>query len=403
METLRIAVTALRTNKLRSFLTLLGVIIGVMTVIAVVSIVTGLNDFVTEQLFSLSPDVFIITQFGIITSQEEFLEALKRKRISVDDARAVDRLCASCGAVGISARSNQMVKRGGQKLEDVQISGTTANMAALSNLDLEAGRFFVESEVDHATPIVVIGSDVRSELFGQLDPLGRLIWIEGAPFKVVGLMRKQGAVLGRNQDRQVYVPLGTFRKQFGTRRSLTLFVRPADGMAGLERAQDDVRGIMRARRHTPFGAKDPFGLVSAGAVEAVWKQVSAGAFALVIFISGISLVVGGIVIANIMLVSVIERTREIGIRRALGARKADIRRQFLAEAVMLSLGGGLAGVALGMLISWGLSSAFPLPTKVTPGLVAVGLLLSVVTGFFAGYFPARKAANLTPIEALRYE
>ncbi len=403
METLRIAVIALRTNKLRSFLTLLGVIIGVMTVIAVVSIVTGLNDFVTEQLFSLSPDVFVVTQFGIITSQEEFLEALKRKRINVDDARAVERLCASCGAVGVSARSNQTVKREGDKLEDVQINGTTANMGVLSNLDLEAGRFFVDSEVDHAAQMVVIGSDVRTELFGQIDPLGRLMWIEGRPFKVIGLMRKQGAVLGRNQDKQVYVPLGTFRKQFGTRRSLTLFVRPAEGMAGLEKTQDDVRGILRARRHTPFGAKDPFGLISAGAVEAVWRQITAGAFALVIFISGISLVVGGIVIANIMLVSVIERTREIGIRRALGARKKDIRRQFLAEAVMLSLGGGLAGVALGMLIAFGLSAAFPLPTKVTPGLVAVGLLLSVVTGFFAGYFPARKAANLTPIEALRYE
>ncbi len=403
METLRIAVTALRTNKLRSFLTLLGVIIGVMTVIAVVSIVTGLNDFVTEQLFSLSPDVFVITQFGIITSQEEFLEALKRKRINVDDARAVERLCSACGAVGISARSNQTLKREGEKLDEVQVNGTTANMAVLSNLDLEAGRFFVDSEVEHAAPMVVIGSDIKTELFGQLDPLGRLVWVEGKPFKVIGLLRKQGAVLGRNQDKQVFVPLGTFRKQFGTRRSLTLFVRPAEGMSGLEKAQDEVRGILRARRHTPFGGKDPFGLISAGAVEAVWRQISAGAFALVIFISGISLVVGGIVIANIMLVSVIERTREIGIRRALGAQKKDIRRQFLAEAVMLSLGGGLAGVALGMLIAWGLSAAFPLPTKVTPGLVSVGLLLSVVTGFFAGYFPARKAANLTPIEALRYE
>ncbi len=282
-------------------------------------------------------------------------------------------------------------------------TGPPPTWRCLSNLDLEAGRFFVDSEVEHAAPMVVIGSDIKTELFGQLDPLGRLVWIEGKPFKVIGLLRKQGAVLGRNQDKQVFVPLGTFRKQFGTRRSLTLFVRPAEGMSGLEKAQDEVRGILRARRHTPFGGKDPFGLISAGAVEAVWRQISAGAFALVIFISGISLVVGGIVIANIMLVSVIERTREIGIRRALGAQKKDIRRQFLAEAVMLSLGGGLAGVALGMLIAWGLSAAFPLPTKVTPGLVTVGLLLSVVTGFFAGYFPARKAANLTPIEALRYE
>lgn len=174
-------------------------------------------------------------------------------------------------------------------------------------------------------------------------------------------------------------------------------------MDGFEATQDEVRTILRSRRHTAFGAPDPFGLVSAGAVETVWRQISAGAFALVIFISGISLIVGGVVIANIMLVSVVERTKEIGIRRALGARKRDINLQFLSEAVMLSISGGVAGVLLGASIAWGLSAAFPLPTRVTPGLVIVGLLLSVVTGLFAGFFPARKAANLPPIEALRYE
>lgn len=403
METLRIAVVALRTNKLRSFLTLLGVIIGVMTVVAVVAIVNGLNAYVTEQVFSLNPDVFIVTQFGIITSQEEFLEALKRKRITLEDAAAVTRLCAGCAQVGVSNSTSQAVKRGAERLADVVILGGTANMAELTNLDLEAGRFYLETENRHAAPIAVIGSDVKEQLFGALDPLGRLIWVEGTPYKVVGLLKKQGSVLGQNQDKRVYMPLGAFRKQFGLRRSVALFIRPGGGMAGLEAAQDEVRTILRARRGTPFRAKDPFGLVTAGAIGDVWKQISAGAFALVTFISGISLAVGGIVIANIMLVSVVERTREIGIRRALGARRRDILLQFLAEAVLLSLIGGLIGVLIGAGIAKGLSAAFPLPTRVTPGLVAAGLFISLLTGLLAGVFPARKAAHLTPVEALRYE
>lgn len=403
METLRIATVALRTNKLRSFLTLLGVIIGVMTVVAVVSIVSGLNAFVTEKLFTLSPDVFVVTRFGIIRSQEEFFEALKRKRITDDDARAVERLCRGCAAIGLSLDSDHTVKRGAFKIYGTDIKGVTANMGALENLDLEDGRFFVDLEDDRATPYVVIGSNVREELFGPLDPIGKMVWVEDTPYKVIGLLRKQGTVLGNNQDNVAYVPLNSFRKQFGMRESVTLFVRPTDGMAGLESTQDEVRTILRSRRHTPFGAPDPFGVLNTGTLQTVWRQISAGAFALVIFISGISLVVGGVVIANIMLVSVVERTKEIGIRRALGARKRDINLQFLSEAVMLSVAGGIAGVLLGAAIAWVLSTAFPLPTRVTPGLVVTGLLLSILTGFFAGFFPARKAANLPPIEALRYE
>ncbi len=403
METLRIAIAALGRHKLRSFLTLLGVIIGVMTVVAVVAIINGLNAYVAEKIFTLSPDVFVVTQFGIITSQEEFLEALKRKRITLEDAAAVERRCAGCGQVGIQNFTNQPVKRGAERLPDVAVIGGTANMAELSNLDLEAGRFFLEVENRRAVPIAVIGSAVREELFGPLDPIGRLVWIGDVPYKVVGLLTKQGSVLGQNQDTRVYLPLGAFRKQFGLRRSVTIFVRPHGGMASQETTMDEVRTILRARRNTPFRAKDPFGIVTSGAVQTVWRQISAGAFALVTFISGISLVVGGVVIANIMLVSVIERTKEIGIRRAIGARRRDILLQFLSEAALLSLVGGLIGVALGWAIAVGLAAAFPLPTRVTPGLVAAGLLIAVVTGLIAGVFPARKAARLAPIEALRYE
>ncbi len=405
METWRTALVALRTNKLRTFLTLLGVIIGVMTVVAVVAIVNGLNAFVTEELFSLNPDVFIVTQFGIITSREEFLEALKRKRITLEDADALTRLCSSCGEVGISNQTVQAVKRGGRRLPDVTILGGTANMASLGGVDrlIEAGRFLLESENRHSALVAVIGADVRTELFGNLDPLGRTFWIESVPYRVVGVLERQGTLLGQSQDRRVYIPLGSFRRQFGLRRSVSIFIRPVEGMAGLETAQEEVRALMRARRKTPFAAPDPFGLVTAQAVGRVWKQVSAGAFALVTFVAGISLVVGGIVIANILLVSVVERTREIGLRRALGARRRDIVQQFLAEALALSLTGGAMGILLGASIALAIRAASPLPTRLTPGLLAVALLLAALTGLAAGVTPARKAAFLEPVEALRHE
>lgn len=403
METLRIAVTALGRHKLRSFLTLLGVIIGVMTVIAVVAIINGLNAYVAEKIITLNPDVFVVTQFGIITSREEFLEALKRKRITLEDLDAVVRNCRGCEKVGAQNFANQALKRGASRLPGVGVIGGSANLAELSNLDLDAGRFFLDVEDRRAAPIVVIGSAVRDELFGPLDPIGRLVWIGNTPYKVVGLLAKRGSVLGQNQDNRVYIPLGAFRKQFGLRQSIAIFVRPEGGLEGQQAAEDEVRTILRARRNTPFRAVDPFGIVTQDSVQVVWRQISAGAFALVTFISGISLIVGGVVIANIMLVSVIERTREIGIRRALGAKKRDILLQFLTEASLLSMIGGVLGVALGWGIAIGLSAAFPLPTRVTPALVVAGLAISVFTGLVAGVFPARKAAHLPPIEALRYE
>ena len=403
METIRIAATALSTHKLRSFLTLLGVIIGVMTVVAVVSIISGLNSYIAEKVFQLNPDVYVVTQFGIITSREQFLEAIKRKRIDWGDYAAIRDRCGSCAMVGASQSNRGMVKRGSNRLGGVNIQGGTANMGDINNVDLEAGRFFLPTEDHHSALVTVIGSDVRDELFGQVDPIGRTILVANQPTRVIGLLRKQGSVLGQNQDSQLWIPLNTWRKRFGTRRGLTLFIRSADGVPGIERSMDETRVILRARRKTDFRADDPFAIVSAEALQNVWRNISAGAFSLMVFISGISLVVGGIVIANIMLVSVIERTREIGVRRALGATSRNIQLQFLTEAILLALGGGAVGVLLGYLISKGISTAFPLPTLVKPSLVVTGLLIAVVTGVAAGYIPSRRAAQLPPIEALRYE
>jgi len=403
VETIRIAIEALNAHKMRSFLTLLGVIIGVMTVIVVVSITSGLNRYVAERLFQLSPDVFILSRFGIITSRDEFLEALRRKRLSMDDFEAVERLCLSCDSVGAGSQNNLPVKRGSKHLFGVDVSGTTANMADLNNLDLETGRYFTRTDVDHSTPVAVIGSDVREELFGQLDPIGRTVTVAGSPLRVVGLLRKQGSVLGQSQDARLYMPLTSFRKQFGARQNLNIFVRPTGGVPALDDSMDEVRVILRSRRHTGFNDPDPFGIVTAAAAQTVWRGISAGAFSLMFLVSGISLIVGGIVIANIMLVSVVERTREIGIRRATGARRRDILLQFLAEAVLLGGFGGMIGVLLGMAISKTITTLFPLPTLVQPELVVLGLLIAVFTGALAGFFPARKAAMVAPVEALRFE
>jgi putative ABC transport system permease protein len=403
METFRIASTALRAHKLRSFLTLLGVIIGVMTVITVVSVISGLNQYVSEKVFKLNPDVFVVARFGIITSREQWLEAVKRKKIDARDFATVRERCGNCEAVGTSQNSRAAIKYAAKRVSDVRVRGTTANMAQIHNIDVEAGRYFTDSEERHSALVAVIGADVREELFGKLDPIGRAIRVGNQRVNVIGLLTKQGTVLGETQDNVLYMPLSTWQKEFGTRGSLDLFVRARGGVSGVERAMDDVRVILRGRRHTGFRQDDPFGFVTAEAIQKIWKGLSAGLFSLMILVSGISLVVGGIVIMNTMLVSVVERTREIGVRRAIGATRGDIRRQFLTEATLLAVGGGLIGVILGVTIATSISAFGPLPTLVRPSLVIAGLSVAALTGLTAGFVPAMRAAKLPPVEALRFE
>ncbi|MGA7991187.1 MAG: ABC transporter permease [Thermoanaerobaculia bacterium] len=402
-ELLRVAWKAVTAHKLRSFLTLLGVIIGVMTVVAVVAVISGLNNYVATKIFSLSPDVYAVTRWGIITSREEFLAALKRKPISKFELERVLSLARSAERIGASSGTTRLARYGSRKLSDVQVSGTTANMSEIRNLDLEAGRFFTETENEHRAYVAVIGSDVKDELFPRLDPLGRTLTLNGIPFEVIGVLVKQGSVLGQSQDTIVYVPRETLCKAWGANRNINILVQAKGGVPGVPASMDELRSIFRALRHTEPQAPDPVSFVNADAVQVVWKTITAAAFALLVFISGISLVVGAIVIANIMLVSVIERTKEIGLRLAVGAKKRDILFQFLLEAGLLALGGGVVGVFLGWVIALCVDAFSPLPTLVTPGLVVGGLVLATLTGIVAGVFPAIKASRLTPIDALRFE
>ncbi len=402
-ELVRIALESLRSHKLRSFLTLLGIIIGVTTIVGVAAVISGLEAYVQERVIRLSPDVFVLTKFGIIRGRDEFLAALKRPDLDYRDYEVLrDRLIAA-EAVAADVQTGVAVRHAGRRLADMRLHGSTANLGALLNLDLEAGRFFTPADERAGTAVAVIGWDIRDELYPGVDPLGRDLVIGSAAYRIVGVVAQQGRTLGQNQDNQVWVPMSAFRKSWGRRNSLSLFVKARGGVPAVPAAVDAARAIMRALRHTPFRDADPFGVVTAEDLQQLWRQISTAAFLMTLLISGVSLGVGGIVIANIMFVGVAERTREIGLRLAVGARKRDIRRQFLLEAAMLSSGGGVAGVALGAAVAYGVEQALDFPTPATPALLLAALGLSTIIGILAGYFPARRASNLLVVDALRDE
>src|SRR5688572_30222108 len=399
----REALQAMRANRLRSFLTLLGIIIGVATLVGVVSVISGLNGWVQEKVITLSPDVYVVTKFGIIRSREEFLDALKRRDIDYDDYRRLASLLRKADEVAADVNTTSAVKHRDARLADVQIHGTTANFGTLMNLDLAAGRYFVPGEDAGAAAVAVIGWDIKDELFPHQDPVGRDVLIGGTPYRVIGLIAKQGRTLGQNRDAQALVPLQAWRRQFGSRNSIDLLVKAKGGVPGVDASVDEVRAVLRAIRHTDYRAPDPFGVVTAESLQQLWRQISGAAFILSLLIASVSLGVGGIVIMNIMLVAVVERTREIGVRLALGARKRDIRRQFLLEATLLSMLGGVIGVVGGGALALMVKNVLEFPAQLTPAIALMGLLLSALVGVAAGYWPARSASNLPVVEALRTE
>ncbi len=401
-DVLAVALKALATHRLRTFLNLLGIIIAVTTMIAVISVVSGLNRYAANVFGQLGPNTMIFSKFGLITSREGFLEAVKRKDLTVADVEAVRRLAPAALRVTGRVQTTQPVYTAGRRLPATQIIGAGPEMPYMVGMELSDGRYFSQTEADASRPVAVIGWDVKDELFPTVDPIGRMISVQGKPFRVVGMLARQGRAFGQNQDNVVVMPLGAFHKAFGRNQTVDIMVE-APSAAERGSVEDEVRVALRARRGARFADPDPFGMVTAEALQAFWKQFTFSAFALVIVISSISLVVGGVAIANTMFASIVERTREIGLRKALGARRRDLRRQFLVEAVSLSLAGGLLGVGLGYAVSRAIASFSPFPAHVTPSLIVTSLLVASLSGLVAGWLPAMRAARLDPIVALREE
>jgi putative ABC transport system permease protein len=405
VEAIRIALLSLWANKLRSVLTLLGVVIGIAAVIAVVTFVNGINGYVAEKIFNLGANSFLISkQPNVITDVDDFIEANKHKDLTMEEYRAVAEGCSACKEVGASLRSfNGKVVYGTQNSTDTWIRGWTPSMARIYDLDLVAGRMLNESDENSAASVVIIGQDIRENLLEGVDPLGKEIRVDGKVFRIVGVGKKEGKTLGQSRDNYIIMPIATWLKTYGSHNSITIWGKSFDAGAPFDQAVDQARVILRSRRHDRVGEKDTFVIESNASFLSIWSDLSGTFFIVMIVIASISLIVGGIVIMNIMLVSVTERTREIGIRKALGARRRDVLRQFLIESITMAVIGGLLGVAGGIGIAKLVTLAIGMPSAIKLWAIFAGLAVSASVGIFFGVYPARKAAKLDPITALRFE
>jgi len=404
-EAIRIALRSLWANKLRSVLTLLGVVIGISSVIAVVTFVSGINDYVAKKIFNLGADVFIVQKMsGIETNPDKFLEQEKRKNLELEDYLAVRDACSQCSAVGAEEDSSGKVKHNEQSIENTEIQGITPSMAIVHDTDLTAGRMLNETDLDNHLPVAVVGTDIVEQLLSGVDPLGQEIRVDGWTYQVIGVGKKKGKTLGQSADNYVMIPITVYIKKYGAHtNSIEIWGKASATGAPLNQAIDEARVVLRARRHDPPGKDDSFQVETNASLLSIWGDISNTFFMATIGIAGVSLVVGGIVIMNIMLVSVTERTREIGIRKALGARRDDVLLQFLIEAVMLALLGGVLGVLLGIGVAEAVTALIGMPSSIKLWAVVAGLLVAASVGVFFGVYPARKAARLDPIVALRFE
>ncbi|MGZ9156702.1 MAG: ABC transporter permease [Candidatus Binatia bacterium] len=405
LEALKLAVSAILGHKLRSFLTLLGVIFGVATVIVVVSLVEGFNSYVDEKIADIGTNAFAVRKFSIDDfSSVEALNAARRrnKDIRLDDVEALRARGGAIGDVGAKADALGQVKYAATTLSRIHISATTANIADIDRLEAESGRYFNKGEDEARRPVCFLGADVAEKLFPTSDPLGQTIRIDGRTFEVIGVGKPLGSVFGQSRDKYVAVPLSTFLALYGSRRSLSVSVI-STSEDSYQDAIDEARVVMRIRRRLAPGEKDNFGIITPSAINELRDKIFGTIQVAAIGVTSISLVVGGIVIMNIMLVSVTERTKEIGLRKSIGARRGDILKQFLAESTMLSLFGGAIGISIAYAVAKLVAVLTPVPTVLPWLAVTVALLVSGSVGLVSGVYPAWRAARLDPIEALRME
>ncbi len=399
-----IALETLRTHKLRSFLMLLGIILSVSTLILVVSLIHGTNVYIADKVANMGSDVFLVSRFGIIHDQESYVKAMRRNRqFTWDDYAALRDEMKLAKNVGLECRSSGPVRYEGNTAEDVSIRGVTAN---IGEMDVEApasGRYISDSDNDHRSSTVMIGADVAKRLFPNTDPIGHEVFVDGDSFTVVGVAKAIGSVMGQPQDNFVYIPVQTWFKMYGTHTDRFNVNIQALGPEWMEQAKDEARSIMRARRHLSPGEPDNFGIFGSDTIMQLWNNMTGTLAGAMVGIVSIFLVIGGIVIMNVMLATVTERTREIGIRKSLGAKRADILRQFLVETAVMTTMGGAIGVLVAWLLAVVIEHTTPVPMAVPVSAVITAIVISSAVGLFFGVYPAQRASKLDPIEALRFE
>src|SRR6185436_1069489 len=397
-----VAIDSLRANKLRSFLTLLGIIIGITSIISVISIIQGLDIYWKQKVSNFGPNTFVITQFPITTNLDKLFDMIRRNpEVHATAAESIRRGCTACESVGVETQKQVNVRYGRQSLVQIGMGGVTPNILEIEGYGVESGRPLQDWDEEHSRFVAFIGADVAEKLFLGVDPLGKVMQIDDHAYTVIGIAEKKGSVFGFSRDNFAKVPISTFQKIYGSRRTVNISIRGRTDQ--MQEAEDQARQVMRSLHHLDYHEEDDFGLITSEGVNELFNNLTSVIFSVSLFVVGISLVVGGIVIMNIMLVSVVERTKEIGIRKAVGARQQDVVNQFLVESVVLCCAGGIGGIAFAWVISWGLARFTPLPSSFPLWAPVIALTLATVIGVFFGIYPARRAGKLDPIEALRAE
>jgi putative ABC transport system permease protein len=402
-EPVMIALETLRSHKLRSFLTLLGIILSVSTLIIVVSMVQGANKYVSDKVANFGSNVFLVQRFPLITSAEMFVKLSRsNKNVTWEDYEYVRDNMRLAEAVGLEVHHNGTVKFKTESIQDIDVRGVTANMGGIDTEEPVSGRYMTETDNEHRSSVTMIGNDVAKRFFPSVDPLGKSIYIDGEAYMVVGVAKEMGSAFGQSQDSFVYIPVQTWRKVYGSNTSMNINVKAlaADLMAP---AEDEARVLMRARRHLSARQVDTFGVIEPSAIMELYNSLTGtlatGSMGVVFIFLGI----GGVVIMNIMLASVTERTREIGVRKSLGATRRDVLMQFLVESGVMATIGGVIGVMLAAIISFTVGQVTSFPMDLPIRWVITGVLVSTMVGVFFGVYPAYKASKLNPIEALRFE
>jgi putative ABC transport system permease protein len=403
-EPMAVALSTLRSHKMRSFLTLLGIILSVSALIIVVAFINGTNLYIQDRVANMGANVFLLNRFGVITNAEEFTKAMRRnKNITWEDFEDLRDNLKLPQAIGVEVRRNGSARYGNEAMDDISVRGVTANIAEMGLEEPLAGRYITDADNDHRSNTAFIGADVVKQLFPSLQPVGRTINIDGREFEIVGVAKTVGTVFGQSQDNFIYIPVETWLKSYGSHdQSITINVQ-ALGPEWMERTKEEVRARMRARRHLGLKEDDNFGFLSADSIMTLWNNLTGVLASSMVGIVAVFLIIGGVVVMNVMLASVTERTREIGVRKSLGARRKDILMQFLVETSVMSAMGGIIGVAFAWIVAVIVDRATSLPMSVPIAWVIIAVSVSAAIGIFFGVYPAVKAAKLDPIEALRSE